>query len=144
MPSSFANGSRKSAHTESRLAFPTWIFASSHIISPAGAATAAARRSTKSVLSNIERTIILPICGRRYGGSSKLNEDGMPFSRVFERMREMNSVIATPNTITPVSISVETIDLAGPSAAPAKNIVIIAMSVGNAPPYVRQFSSGDE
>ena len=40
-----------------------FMFAVSHIISPAGAATAIALPKTKIVLSSTERTKILPICG---------------------------------------------------------------------------------
>ncbi len=40
---------------------PIFMFAITHIIIPAGAATEIALTNTKSVLSNIERTIILPI-----------------------------------------------------------------------------------
>lgn len=60
----------------SRDAPPILTFAKIHIISPAGAATAAALPSTKSVLSKTELTIIRPIAGRLYGGSSRVKEEG--------------------------------------------------------------------
>ena len=60
-PISRAKGSRKPAQCESRLAPEMVRFAISQITSPAGAAMAAARPSTKSVRSSTERTMTLPI-----------------------------------------------------------------------------------
>ena len=57
-------GSSAAAQMLKMLAPFTFIFAASQIISPAGAATAAARPKTNSVRSKTERTITLPICGR--------------------------------------------------------------------------------
>ena len=56
-------GSSAAEQTESMLSPPIYTFAASHIISPAGAATAAALPKTNSVRSKIDRTITLPICG---------------------------------------------------------------------------------
>ena len=56
---------RKLERMNSRLSPSIVKFASSQIKSPAGAATAAARPNTNRVLSKTERTITLPICGRR-------------------------------------------------------------------------------
>ena len=62
---SLAKGSRKSAQAFSRLAPPTDALASSQMSIPAGAATAAARPSTNSVRSNMERTTTFPTWGAR-------------------------------------------------------------------------------
>ena len=64
-PISLANGSRNSAQAFNRLVSPHFILATSHISSPAGAATAAALPSTNRVRSKIDRTITFPISGRR-------------------------------------------------------------------------------
>lgn len=109
------------------------MFAKSHITSPAGAATTAALPSTKSVRSNIERTITLPICGRRYGGSSSVNDDGTPFNIVFDSIHDTKNVISIPKIITAVSKRLDNIDEEIPDAFPMKNIVIIAIIVGNLP-----------
>lgn len=103
-------------------------------MSPAGAATAAARPSTNNVLSNIERTITLPTWGFLYGGSSSANDDGRPLRMVFDNIFDTNKVMNTPKRITPVNISVDRIDLNGTIRLAAKNIVIIDIMVGNAPP----------
>ena len=65
IPRSFANGSRKSEQWLSNVEPPTETFAITHIMSPAGAATTTALANTNNVLSKIERTMILPICGLR-------------------------------------------------------------------------------
>lgn len=54
---------------------------------------------------------------------------------VLDRIFEINSVIITPRTITPVSKSVEKTDWKGPATTPAKNMAMIAIRVGNAPPH---------
>ena len=64
-PISRANGSKKFAQCARRLKSPAWMLASTQITRPAGAATITARPSTKSVLSNIDRTMVLPTCGLR-------------------------------------------------------------------------------
>ena len=65
IPSSLPNGSRKLVQWASRVISPTVIFAISQIKSPAGAATMTALPRTNSVRSKTERTITLPIWGRR-------------------------------------------------------------------------------
>ena len=65
MPNSCAKGSSAEQISLSSVCPSTEQFASSQITSPAGAATAAARPSTKRVRSSTERTITLPIWGRR-------------------------------------------------------------------------------
>ncbi len=46
--------------------------------------------------------------------------------------RDTRRVIATPSTMTPVSISAETADCARPAAAAPKNMAMMAMRVGEA------------
>ena len=108
------------------------MFARSHIISPHGAAAVQALPRTKIVLSKIERTKTLPNCGRRYGGSSRVKEEGIPLSRVCDKSLEIASVAATPSRIAPRSRSA---DITDENLFPAvtKNIVIIAIIVGNRP-----------
>ena len=96
-------------------------------------ATLTALPSTNSVRSKMERTITLPNCGRRYGGSSSVKLDGTPFSSVFDKKREVRKVRMTPNTITPVNSSVDRRPFHGAATTPAKNIVIILISVGKRP-----------
>ena len=117
---------------------PTVIFAISQIIIPAGAATATARPNTNKVRSKIERTITLPICGFLYGGSSKVNEDGIPFRIVLDKSFVTPNVTKTPSKITAVSNAAETREEKAPPAVPTKNIVKIAINAGNAPPYKEQ------
>jgi len=59
------------------------MFAIIHITNPAGMATETALPSTNKVLSNMDLTIILPIWGFRYGGSSRAKEEGSPFNIVW-------------------------------------------------------------
>ena len=108
------------------------MFARSHIISPHGAAAVQALPRTKIVLSKIERTKTLPNCGRRYGGSSRVKEEGIPLSRVCDKSLDIASVAATPSRIAPRSRSA---DITDENLFPAvtKNIVIIAIIVGNRP-----------
>lgn len=128
-----ANGSRKSEHILRILASPTVIFAARYIIIPAGAATAAARPRTKSVLSNTDRTITLPICGFRYGGSSSVNDDGTPFKTVFDNINVDKNVKPIPASISAVKNSADVSDVSVFVCVPIKNIVIIEISVGNRP-----------
>ena len=119
------------------------IFDISQIKSPAGAATNTALPRTNRVLSNIERIITFPIWGRLYGGNSKINDDGIPFKMVFDKNFEVKNVINTPIMIVPVSSSVDTKDLYGKAITPAKNIDIIAINLGNAPPNLCQQNGPD-
>lgn len=133
IPSALPNGSRNAAQCAKRLISPIVILANSQMMIPAGAATTAARPNTKSVRSKIERTITFPIWGRRYGGSSKVKEEGIPFKMVADRRRETRNVMTTPSRITPVRISVEITDCRGSATTPTKNMLIMAMMVGNRP-----------
>lgn len=132
-PIHLAKGSNNPAQHDSTLTSPIIIFAASQMISPAGAATAAALASTNNVLSKMERTIILPTCGLRYGGSSSVKDDGTPFKIVTESAFDTIKVMATPSRTKKVSNNAAATDR--PIEPPAmKNIDIIAISVGNAPP----------
>ena len=71
-----------------------------------------------------------PMRGQRYGGSSRTNDDGIPFRTVLDKRRDIRSVITIPSTITAVSMSAEMTDELPPKE---KNIVIIAISVGKRP-----------
>lgn len=63
-----------------------------------------------------------------------MNEEGTPLSTVLESARDTRNVMSTPSTITPVSSAAEAIDRPAPPPVPIKNMVIIAMRVGNAHP----------
>ena len=108
------------------------MFAISHITNPAGAATLIALANTYSVLSKMERTSIFPTCGFLYGGSSKTNDDGIPFNIVFDNIFDINNVKIIPNMITPITVNVAKID-ENPPYAPATNIVAIDIKNGNLP-----------
>lgn len=64
-PNARAKGSRNCVHMRSRLISAMVTLAIIQISSPVGAAMAAARESTNSVRSSIERKMTLPICGLR-------------------------------------------------------------------------------
>lgn len=133
-PKKRANGSRNAVPWASSVSPPTFTFASIQIISPAGAAMTTARLNTNSVLSNMERTMTLPICGLRKGGSSSVKAEGSPFNMVLESSQEERNVIITPSAMMAVSSSAATMPSPGRAAVPTKNMVRMAMRVGNAPP----------
>lgn len=127
-----ANGSKKSAHKDKIVEELTRRFAISHKMSPAGMADATALPKTKAVLSNKERTITLPTCGGRYGGSSRVNADGMPRKSVADRSLETAKVANILKMISNVSNTAEV----NPKPRPCpdtKNIEIIVISKGNLP-----------
>ena len=62
----------------------------------AGSAIATALPKTNKVLSKSERTITLPTCGVLYGGSSKVNDDGSPFNKVFDKILDTTNVKKIP------------------------------------------------
>ncbi len=131
-PIILAAGSKKSVQTV-RSEYPsTVIFAINQIIAPAGAATAAARLNTNSVLSNTARIKTLPTCGILYGGISSVKEEGIPFNKVEDSNFVTISVMKMPNITTAVNKRVEYTPLNIPPAVPIRNIEIIAMIVGNA------------
>ena len=62
-----------------------------------------------------------------------MKEDGTPFKMVFDSIFDTIKVANTPSTITPVIVSVAMKLCRRLLAAPAINMVVIAMSVGNLP-----------
>ena len=132
-----AKGSRKFAQYFNKVTSPTVTFANIQITNPAGAATAAARPKTKSVLSQMERTMIRPTCGFLYGGNSRVKEEGIPFKIVWDNSLETANVIKIPRRITRVKSSAERTESNSPPDVPIKNIVKMAMMVGNTPPSKR-------
>lgn len=98
-PISMANGSKKLEDISINVAPSTLILAINQITKPAGVATFIALARTNSVLSNIDLTITLPICGRLNGGNSKVKDDGNPFRIVIDNIFDMSKVITTPNII---------------------------------------------
>ena len=71
-------------------------------------------RSTNNVLSKIDLTNILPICGFLYGGSSNINDDGIPFNIVLESILDVKIVKATPNNIIKSTVKVDISELIAP------------------------------
>lgn len=86
-----------------------------------------------SVLSKIERTTTSDTLGILYGGNSSTKEDGELFNNVEEstldtaRVSRMEIIITNPNS------KVETMEEANGRIETVKNIVIIAIIVGNRP-----------
>lgn len=99
-PISLANGSRNPEQCASNVIPLMFTFAISHIRRPAGAATITARLRTNSVRSNTDLTRTRHSCGLRYGGSSSVNEDGIPFKIVIDNSFDMIRVVTMPSTIT--------------------------------------------
>lgn len=67
-----------------------------------------------------------------------MKEEGTPFKIVLESNFVTTKVIIMPNKINAVSKTEEAIEGKSPPAVPIKNIVIIAINVGNAPPNKRK------
>ena len=67
--------------------------------------------------------------GRQFEGE----KEGTPFRMVFERRRETSRVIRIPSRITAVSSTAESREVPNPALAPMKNMVMMAMRVGNRP-----------
>ena len=110
-----------------------WIFAMSHNMRPAGATTDTALPSTNKVLSNMERTMILPILGFLYGGSSKVKDDGIPLRKVADKNLDTTRVIPIPMSTTTIITKVATRELNWLFINPPINIEEIAMSRGKRP-----------
>ena len=89
---------------------PIEIFANNQITIPIGAATEIALANTNKVLSSKDLTIIFPIWGFLYGGSSNINEEGEPLSIVLERKFEIARVRNIPSKITKITARVDTIE----------------------------------
>ena len=132
-PNSLANGSRDEEKSERRVFSPTLILARHHIITPAGMADITALPRTKAVLSTTDRTIIFPTSGERYGGSSRVNDEGRPFKRVDDSNLDTRRVIMMLKMIISVSNKDETKEEAIPEKLPTKNTVIRAIRSGNLP-----------
>lgn len=127
------NGSKKSVIWLRTDVSPIEMFARTQIITPAGAATAAALPRTKTVLSRSDRTSIFPICGFLNGGSSSVNEDGSPFRIVAERIFDAKNVASIPRIITAVSAAADKRLPSKPIAPPMKNSEITFKIIGNLP-----------
>ncbi len=132
-PIALPNGSRMFVACDRSDMSPTCTFAKSQITSPAGAATAAARFKICSVLSKIDRTIIAPTSGRRYGGSSRTKEEGSPFNTVPDKSLDTPKVTKIPDNITAVRSRAPDTDLMIPESEHTKNIEITEMRVGSFP-----------
>ena len=90
-------------------------------------------RSTNSVLSNIDLTSTLPICGFLYGGNSNTNDAGTPFNIVLDNILEINIVINIPSsTINKTTIVAIIEDLPDVNIPPI-NILAIVIRNGNLP-----------
>ena len=80
------------------------------MIIPTGAATDIALPSTNKDLSRRDLVITLPIFGFLYGGSSNINDEGIPFSIVFESIFDTRSVNIIPKSTTNRTHNVDMID----------------------------------
>lgn len=105
----------------------------SQITIPAGAAIATALPRTNKVLSKIERTITLPICGFLYGGSSNIYEEGIPLRIVFDNILDISNVIKIPKTITPKTHNTDIKELVTPTNKLPIKTVAIVIKKGNLP-----------
>ena len=126
-----AKGSKKSAQYLKRLTSPIWRFARTQIIRPAGAATATALFKTNKVLSKIDLTTTSVTLGIRYGGSSSVNDDGIPFKRVLESSFVTAKVATIPKRIISVKSKAESKDEYMLDVT--KNIVSTDIKIGNLP-----------
>ncbi|SFR93536.1 hypothetical protein SAMN05661086_02589 [Anaeromicropila populeti] len=109
------------------------MFAINQSSNPAGAATTAALPSTNKVRSKMECMSIFPNCGFRKGGSSKVKEEGTPFSNVLDSNKDIRNVIIMPSRITKVRSIAESSLPPGRGRNPIKNMVIIAIIAGKRP-----------
>lgn len=75
----------------------------------------------------------MPICGFLYGGSSSTNDDGIPFSIVFDRILDIINVSIIPKSITRITERVDMIEDVIPDTLLAINIVAIVIRNGNLP-----------
>lgn len=90
-------------------------------------------RRTNKVLSKIDLTSIFPICGFLYGGSSKINDDGIPFKIVLDNILEISSVSTIPKIIMQSTAMVAAKDFIPPVKNPPIKMVAIAIKNGNLP-----------
>ena len=132
-PSKSAKGSRKLVHIVSIDKLPTYTLDNIYIMIPAGMATTIALPNTYKVLSNILLIITFKYCGLRYGGSSNINDDGIPFKIVLDNILDIIKVINTEKHITNTSNNALNNEEVKVLFNPTKNIVIIAIIIGNLP-----------
>lgn len=125
-------GSRRFANLHRRDISPALTFASTHIISPAGAATTTARRRTKNIFSLTVSPISFKSLGFLYGGSSRTNLLGIPLNTVKVSTFELKKVIASESITKHKRINADKM------LFPQKNIEITAINNGNTPPTLRQ------
>ncbi len=77
----------------------------------------------------MERIRIFPICGFLYGGSSKVNVDGIPFNTVFDSSFEIMRVRNIPSSI--ISKTVIVASKEAPKWIPSPPINILASVISN-------------
>lgn len=130
-PIALANGSKALEQMCKILLSPIFILAINQIIKPAGAEIHIALFRTNKVRSNIDLIITFPICGLRYGGNSKVNDEGIPFKIVFDSNLEIAKVMTIPIKIIKVKRPALASELF--PILIIKNIVIIEIKIGNLP-----------
>ena len=128
-PSKSAKGSRKLVHIVSIDELPTYTLDNIYIIIPAGIATTTALPNTYKVLSIILLIITFIYWGFRYGGSSNINDDGIPFKIVLDNILDIIKVIDTEKHITNTSNNALNNEEVKVLFNPTKNIVIIAIII---------------
>ena len=133
IPINLAKGFKKLAIISKIDELSMQILENSQITMPAGAAIERALPKTNNVLSNKERTKILPICGVLYGGNSKENDDGSPFNIVFDNIFDINSVSRMPSKTTSITTKAATNPEKIPAIEPEMNIVATVIKNGNLP-----------
>ena len=132
-PSKSAKGSRKLVHIVSIDEVSIYTLDNIYIMIPAGMATTIALPNTYKVLSNILLIITFKYCGLRYGGSSNINDDGIPFKIVLDNILDINKVINTEKHITNTNSNELSNEEVKVLFNPTKNMVIIAIIIGNLP-----------
>ncbi len=106
-PIILANGSRKSEHILNNEVPFIFVLPIIHINIPAGIATIIARYRTFKVLSINDLIIVFIISGFRYGGSSKVKDDGIPLRNVMDSTLDIISVIMTLKIISSDNINAQ-------------------------------------
>lgn len=94
-------------------------------------ATTIALSKTLRVLSMILLTMTFKYCGFRYGGNSKVKDDGSPFRRVLDKILDTNSVVKIPKRM--IAVKKKTFKRLALVEKPTKNMVIIDIIAGNLP-----------
>lgn len=70
-----------------------------------------------------------------------MKEEGIPFNTVMDSALETANVMKTPSTMNMVSSRADRRESEAPPDTPTKNMDMMAMRVGNAPPSKRQLCS---